>query len=802
MSSGTVQPYDLGKTIVSDELVFPTTGVWSRMRFNHWMDCFEVLSNTTDQADLRADRFLCGYHTDSPYLDESRIADLTDGGDCTLHTHSGAPPAHKDSHDPEDGSDALDTAAPAELASVQAAGVGSSHSFARADHVHQIQHSIADNHLVTIDGTTNQPVDNDFAKFTTSGLEGRSYAEVRSDINVADGADVTGDNPPQAHATSHTDGSDDIQDATAAQKGLATATQITKLDGIEAGADVTNTVNVTAAGAVMDSEVDADIKTLSLPANTTISAFGATLVDDADAATARTTLGLEIGTDVLAQQTIGIADDNLLEVDGSPNSGEYCKFTANGVEGRTKNEQLSDLALGVDHQNVNIWPTHIMPGSPDVCDEPFTYADTTALTAGGWADADNAGAGAAASTQDNTTVGGESSGKLKLDVTSAGAGAYAQRVRDVGTLGTSYSIEFRIYFDGIGALGDNDHFLLWADNGSYSLVLRLDSSDVYVYSGSENVCIATGVVEDTTWMTWKVSVIDDIQVIVEKKNTGGNWELIGVANCAWNYSATDGNIVLSQYGYTNTTTAYVDYIEIDNGAPDAVITSYDILKVDGYNCTAGSHTIDFSTPTQGANGIQSASVVADAWYAIYVIYDPTNDVAAGFAQNRESASIDLGTPRTAEPPSLPGDYTQWRHIGWARTDGSGNISMRPAVCNLFDEVHDIGLLSSGYDYDETDLTDDDAAWHSLSLIDLLPPGVLGFNCYLRINYQTVPSVFKISKYNSGNAVVAANAQVANNSFYTCGYCQVTDNRNIYYNAYALLGDDSYSFVIINYDMRR
>ena len=40
----------------------------------------------------------------------------------------------------------------------------------------------------------------------------------------------------EAHADSHVDGTDDIQSATAAQKGLATAAQITKLDGIESSA--------------------------------------------------------------------------------------------------------------------------------------------------------------------------------------------------------------------------------------------------------------------------------------------------------------------------------------------------------------------------------------------------------------------------------------------------------------------------------------------------------------------------------------------------------------------------------------
>lgn len=81
-------------------------------------------------------------------------------------------------------------------------------------------------------------------------------AATTDSTDYATAAQGTDARTPTAHASTHlTGGSDAIQSATASQPGLATAAQIAKLDGIEAGADVTDTANVAAAGAVMPSAV-------------------------------------------------------------------------------------------------------------------------------------------------------------------------------------------------------------------------------------------------------------------------------------------------------------------------------------------------------------------------------------------------------------------------------------------------------------------------------------------------------------------------------------------------------------------
>lgn len=138
-----------------------------------------------------------------------------------------------------------------------------------------------------------------------------------------------------------------------------TAANVRTIINVEDGADVTDTTNVTAAGALMDSEVDADLKTLSLPANTTISAFGASIIDDANEATFKATVNLEIGTDVQAY------DADLDAVAGLSSNGLVARTGAGTASVRTITGTSNEVSVA-NGDGASGNPTLSLPATIDL----------------------------------------------------------------------------------------------------------------------------------------------------------------------------------------------------------------------------------------------------------------------------------------------------------------------------------------------------------------------------------------------------------------------------------------------------
>lgn len=143
-----------------------------------------------------------------------------------------------------------------------------------------------------VEAATDSNVFTDADHSKLNGIEaGATADQTNEEIQDIVGGMLTGNTETGITVTyQDSDGTIDFVVASQTDENFTTADH-SKLDGIEASADVTDTANVTAAGALMDSEVDADIKTLSLPASTTISSYGKTLTDDQNADEARATLG-------------------------------------------------------------------------------------------------------------------------------------------------------------------------------------------------------------------------------------------------------------------------------------------------------------------------------------------------------------------------------------------------------------------------------------------------------------------------------------------------------------------------------
>jgi hypothetical protein len=78
--------------------------------------------------------------------------------------------------------------------------------------------------------------------------------------------------------------------------------------------------------------------------------------------------------------------------------------------------------------------------------------------------------------------------------------------------------------------------------------------------------------------------------------------------------------------------------------------------------TVSAGSLSISTAASGANGLDTGTIAANTWYAVYVIYNSTTATAAGL--------ISL----SGTSPTLPSGYTYKARVGWVRYGSSALVS--------------------------------------------------------------------------------------------------------------------------------
>lgn len=100
-----------------------------------------------------------------------------------------------------------------------------------------------------------------------------------------------------------------------------------------------------------------------------------------------------------------------------------------------------------------------------------------------------------------------------------------------------------------------------------------------------------------------------------------------------------------------------------SGTSSNVLVSADEIALEssgnGY-ITARTVSLTINSASSGANGLDTGTLGSNAWYSVWIIYNPTTVTVAGLI----SAS--------ATAPTLPSGYTFQARVGWIRTDSTAN----------------------------------------------------------------------------------------------------------------------------------
>ena len=214
---------------------------------------------------------------------------------------------------------------------------------------------IADNNMVQID--QDGVADDDYARFTAAGLEGRSYAEVRGDLDLEAGTDFPSLTTFNDHSARHLVGADDtiFPADPGADKYLMWDDDPGALvwaDAAGGGSVATDAIWDAAGDLAVGSGANTAAK-LAVGAEDTIlmvqSGTPAWVAPAAPSELAGVQAAAEGSANTFArsdhahQIQHAITDNHLLTVDGTLEDNDFAYATANGIEGKTAAESLTLL---------------------------------------------------------------------------------------------------------------------------------------------------------------------------------------------------------------------------------------------------------------------------------------------------------------------------------------------------------------------------------------------------------------------------------------------------------------------------